>query len=204
VQGGDEIARVFTWLRPNDLVWNFWVNNYLMGDDPPAFDLLYWSNELTRLPARLHGEFLDLFLTNPFKNPGRFSVFGTPIDLAKVICDVYIVAGGADRITPWKGRYLTTQMLGGDHQFILSSNGHVRTVVNPPGNPKAKFFTNPQLPASPDEWLAGAEPQSGSWWDHWRDWIVARAGESREAPIAMSNEKYPRLDPAPGTYVFET
>jgi poly[(R)-3-hydroxyalkanoate] polymerase subunit PhaC len=204
VKEGDEIARVFTWLRPNDLVWNYWVNNYLMGDDPPAFDLLYWSNDLTRLPARLHGEFLDLFLANPFKNPGRFSVFGTPIDLAKVTCDAYIVAGLTDRITPWKGCYSTTQMLGGDCQFILSSNGHVRTVVNPPGNPKARFFTNPQFPASHDEWLAGAEQQSGSWWDHWRDWIVARSGESREASKAMGNEKYPQLDPAPGTYVFET
>jgi polyhydroxyalkanoate synthase subunit PhaC len=201
---GDEMGRVFTWLRPNDLVWNYWVNNYLMGNDPPAFDLLYWSNDSTRLPARLHGEFLDLFLANPFKNPGQFSVFGTPIDLAKVACDAYIVAGVTDHITPWKGCYSTTQMLGGARQFILSSNGHVQSIINPPGNPKAKFFTNPQFPASPDEWLAGAEQQSGSWWDHWRDWIVARSGESREAPKTLGNAKYPQRDPAPGIYVFET
>jgi polyhydroxyalkanoate synthase subunit PhaC len=204
VLSGDEMGRVFTWLRPNDLVWNYWVNNYLMGNDPPAFDILYWSNDSTRLPARLHGEFLDLFSANPFKNPGEFSVFGTPIDLAKVTSDAYIVAGITDHITPWKGCYSTTQMLGGNRQFILSSSGHIQSIINPPGNPKARFFTNQHFPVSPDEWLAGAQEQSGSWWDHWRDWIVARSGESMEAPKTLGNKNYPQRDPAPGTYVFET
>jgi poly[(R)-3-hydroxyalkanoate] polymerase subunit PhaC len=204
VLGGDEMGRIFTWLRPNDLFWNYWVNNYLMGNDPPAFDVLYWSNDSTRLPARLHGDILDIFLINPFKNPGSFSVFGTPVNLSKVECDTYIIAGITDHITPWKGCYSTTQMLGGKREFILSSSGHIQSIINPPGNPKARFFTNPQFPENPDDWLAGAQQQSGSWWEHWRDWIVARSGESRRAPSSLGNQRYSPATAAPGTYVFET
>jgi polyhydroxyalkanoate synthase subunit PhaC len=201
---GDELGRVFTWLRPNDLIWNYWVNNYLMGNDPPAFDILYWNNDSTRLPARLHSEFLDLFMINPFKNPGKLSVLGTPIDLSKVKVDSYTVGGITDHITPWKGCYSATQMLGGKREFVLSSSGHIQSVINPPGNSKARFFTNPQLTERPDEWLAGAQQQSGSWWEHWRDWIFARSGKSRQAPAGPGNKQYPPKTAAPGIYVFET
>ena len=204
VLGGDEMGRIFAWLRPNDLVWNYWVNNYLMGNAPPTFDVLYWNNDSTRLPAALHGEFLDLFLNNPFGNPGTVSVLGTPIDLRKIKCDAYIVAGITDHITPWKGCYSTTHLLGGKREFILSSSGHIQSIINPPGNPKSKFYTRAEFPANPDEWLSGAQGHTGSWWEHWREWIVAHSGESVAAPPARGSTEYPPREAAPGTYVFDT
>jgi polyhydroxyalkanoate synthase len=203
VLGGDEIGRGFAWLRPNDLVWNYWVNNYLMGNDPPAFDVLYWNNDATSLPARLHGEFLDMFATNPFKNPGALSVLGTPVDLSKVTCDAYILAGLTDHIAPWPACYATTQMLGGPREFVLSGTGHVQSIVTPPTNAKAKFFTGPACPGSADQWLAGAQPRSGSWWEHWRDWSVARSGPRRPAPKALGSPRHPAGATAPGTYVLD-
>ena len=201
---GEAMERVFAWLRPNDLVWNYWVNNYLMGNDPPAFDVLFWNGDSTRLPARLHGELLDWFVENPFRKPGRRSPLGTRIDLSKVKSDAYVVAGMTDHITPWKGCYAATQILGGKSEFVLSSSGHIQSIINPPGNPKAKFFTNAETPASATEWLAGAQPQWGSWWDHWRDWIAARSGPRRKAQHRLGGGKYPAREPAPGTYVLQT
>lgn len=203
VLGGDEMGQVFAWLRPNELVWNYWVNNYLLGNPPPAFDLLYWNNDTTRLPAKLHGELLDFGLTNPLKTPGQMKVLGTPIDLSKVTCDLYLVAGMTDHITPWPGVYRSMQMFGGQAEFILSSSGHMQSVINPPGNPRAKYFHNRQLPASSDEWLAGAEQHADSWWTHWREWISQRSGSRVPAPAALGSEQYPPLYAAPGRYVFE-
>jgi poly[(R)-3-hydroxyalkanoate] polymerase subunit PhaC len=202
VLGGDEIGRGFAWLRPNDLVWNYWVNNYLMGNDPPAFDVLYWNNDATSLPARLHGDFLEMFTTNPFKNPSVLSVLGTPIDLSKVTCDAFILAGLTDHIVPWKACYATTQMLGGQREFVLSGSGHVQSIVTPPTNAKAKYLTGREYPASADDWLASAQPRSGSWWEHWRDWSVARSSQRREAPKVLGSRRHPAGTTAPGTYVL--
>jgi polyhydroxyalkanoate synthase subunit PhaC len=199
---GQEMARVFAWMRPNDLVWNYWVNNYLLGNDPPAFDILYWNNDTTRLPARMHHELLDMFAQNPLRNPGALEVLGTPIDLSRVGCDTFVLAGITDHITPWKACYMTTQMLGGNTEFVLSSSGHIQSILNPPGNPKAKFYRGSQCPANPDEWLAEAEKRDGSWWEHWRDWIVERSGEKEDAPASLGNERHPPGAKAPGTYVF--
>jgi polyhydroxyalkanoate synthase len=201
---GEAMERVFAWLRPNDLVWNYWVNNYLMGNDPPAFDVLFWNGDSTRLPARLHGELLDWFVENPFRKPGRRSPLGTRIDLTKVKSDTYVVAGMTDHITPWQGCYAATQILGGKSEFVLSSSGHIQSIINPPGNPKAKFFTNAETPASATEWQAGAQPQWGSWWDHWRDWVAARSGPMGKAERRLGGRKYPAREPAPGTYVLQT
>ena len=203
VLGGAEIGRGFAWLRPNDLVWNYWVNNYLMGNAPPAFDVLYWNNDATSLPARLHGDFLDMLPTNPFKNPGALSVLGTPIDLAKVTCDAYILAGLTDHIVPWKACYATTQMMGGQREFVLSGSGHVQSIVTPPTTAKAKYFTGHEYPASADEWMASAQPQTGSWWEHWRDWTIMRSGRRREAPRALGSARHPATAAAPGTYVLQ-
>lgn len=202
VMEGQEMARVFAWMRPNDLVWNYWVNNYLLGNDPPAFDLLYWNNDTTQVPARTHHELLDLFVGNSFRKPGALKVLGTPVDLSKVDYDAYVIAGRTDHITPWKGNYAITQMLGGETEFILNSGGHIQTVVNPPDNPKAKFYINPQLPADPDEWLDGAKENTGSWWEHWRDWILARSGDKKDAPASLGNDRYTPGTKAPGTYVL--
>nr|ALV86493.1 polyhydroxyalkanoate synthase [uncultured bacterium 20] len=198
---GEELGRVFAWLRPNDLVWNYWVNNYLLGNAPPAFDVLYWNNDTTRLPARLHGEFLDLFLLNPFRNPDALELLGKPIDVANVSCDAYVVAGTTDHITPWKTCYATTQLLTGEREFVLSSSGHIQSIVNPPGNPKARFLTNPSFPADPDDWAAGATPHTGSWWEHWTDWLATRSGERKAAPKSLGSERHQPLAAAPGTYV---
>jgi polyhydroxyalkanoate synthase subunit PhaC len=199
---GQELAQVFAWLRPNDLVWNYWVNNYLLGQDPPAFDILYWNNHTTNLPARLHSEFLDMYLGNPLKKPGTVELLGTPIDLSKVELDCYILAGITDHISPWKACYSTTQMLGGRPEFILSSSGHIQSLVNPPGNQKAKFFRNPEYPPDPDEWLAAAQQHSGSWWEHWLRWLGDRSGERRTAPKSLGSRRHQIIEKAPGSYVL--
>jgi polyhydroxyalkanoate synthase len=200
---GQEMARTFAWLRPNDLIWNYWVNNYLIGNDPAAFDVLYWNNDTTRLPARLHGEMLDLFETNAFTRPGALEILRTPINLSQVTSETYIVAGITDHITPWQACYGTTQLLGGKVKFILSNSGHIQALLNPPGNPKASYFVNEHYPADPEQWLAGAQKHSDSWWENWRDWLHMRAGEKKLAPQRLGNEQYPPGTPAPGTYVFE-
>src|SRR5438876_456809 len=200
---GQEMARVFAWLRPNDLIWNYWVNNYLVGKDPAAFDVLYWNNDTTRLPAKLHGELLDLYETNAFTHPGALEMLGTPIDLSKVTNDAYIVAGITDHITPWQGCYATTQLLGGKVTFILSNSGHIQALLNPPGNPKASYFVNERYPADPQQWQARAQKRAGSWWEDWRDWLGQRSAEQKAAPRELGSAQYQPGTAAPGTYVFE-
>ncbi|HKC44225.1 MAG TPA: alpha/beta fold hydrolase [Burkholderiales bacterium] len=203
VLDGREMGRVFAWLRPNDLVWNYWVNNYLMGQPPPAFDVLYWNNDTTRLPAQFHGQLLDIFAGDLLRRPGAFTVRGTPIDLGKVDCEKFVLAGITDHITPWRAVYDLARTLGGSGEFVLSSSGHVQSLLNPPGNPKARFFVNPALPATSDEWLAGAAERTGSWWDYWREWLIARSGPLGPAPAALGSTRHPPGVPAPGRYVGE-
>jgi polyhydroxyalkanoate synthase len=199
---GSEMARIFNWMRPNDLIWNYWVNNYLFGEEPPAFDILYWNNDTTNLPAQLHNDLLDVFLENPFRNPGTLNVLGTPIDAQKITNDTFILAGITDHITPWQACYATSQLLGGRCDFVLSSSGHIQSVVNPPGNPKASFFTNPgAAEADPAQWLAGARKQAGSWWEYWREWLKERSGELQPAPPSPGNDQFVPGSAAPGTYV---
>jgi polyhydroxyalkanoate synthase len=200
---GEEMGRVFAWMRPNDLVWNYWVNNYLMGNPPPTFDVLYWNNDSTRLPARFHAQLLDIFTGNLFTKGGALSILGTPIDLAEVRCDKYVVAGVTDHITPWKGVYNTARVFGGNTEFVLSSSGHIQSLINAPGNPKAKFYLNGALPPDAEQWLAGANAVSGTWWEHWQQWLAERSGEKRPAPAALGSERYLPGVKAPGTYVLE-
>ena len=200
---GRQMERVFSWLRPNDLVWNYWVNNYLMGEDPPAFDVLHWNHDSTRLPAGLHADFLELFSTNCLNEPGCMTALGTAIDLSKVDNDAYVVAGITDHITPWAACYRTTQLLGGDSEFILSTSGHIQSLVNPVDNPKSKYRTAPSTPPTPQEWFAQATEHTGSWWTHWRDWIDARSGPELDASGELGSTRYPALEPAPGRYVHQ-
>jgi polyhydroxyalkanoate synthase subunit PhaC len=204
VLDGRDLARVFAWLRPNDLVWNYWVNNYLLGQDPPAFDILYWNADTTRLPAGLHSDFLDLFTTNGLAHPGTLTVLGTPVDLGKVDIDAYVVAGSTDHIVPWRTAYQTTQLLGGDTEFVLSSSGHIQAIVNPSGNPRSSYRTRGGVPpAEADGWIDGAEKSAGSWWDHWSTWLGARSGDQRRAPTHLGSATHPALEAAPGRYVHE-
>jgi polyhydroxyalkanoate synthase len=201
---GRELARMFAWMRPNDLIWNYWVNNYLLGNPPPAFDVLYWNSDSTRLSARLHADFLDLIGTNPFVNPDRLEVAGTPLDMHRIDIDSYVIAGVTDHITPWKGCYNTARLYGSRGTFVLSNSGHIQSLLNPPGNPKSFFWSGPAQAASAEEWLEKAPKLAGSWWLHWLEWIKARSGVEVSAPAALGGGVYPLLGEAPGRYVLET
>ena len=200
---GHDLARMFAWMRPNDLIWNYWVNNYLLGNQPPAFDILYWNADTTRLPARLHGDYLDLYFTNPFVNSGTLSLNGKAIDMSKVKADSYVVAGVTDHITPWKGVHKTAQIMGEGTTFVLSNSGHLQSLLNPPTNPKASFVIGRVNLAGPDAFLTTAEKRKGSWWLDWRDWLHARSGEEIDAPVSLGSARYPVIAKAPGTYVFD-
>jgi len=203
ILSGSDLARVFAWLRPNDLVWNYWVNNYLMGDNPPTFDILYWNNDPTNLPATLHAEFLDVFLKNSLTQPGAVRVLDRPIDLKKVTCDVYAIGATTDHLTPWDACYRTPKLLGGKATFVASNSGHIQALVNPPGNLKARYFTNPDLSGTAAEWLEGAKEQKGSWWTHWGEWLGKRSGAKRPAPTEQGSAKYRPIVAAPGRYVHQ-
>ncbi len=196
------MGSAFTWMRPNDLVWNYWVNNYLMGEDPPVFDILSWNADGTNLPAALHKQFLDIFEHNPLPTPGAMEALGTPIDLGTIKVPTFVAGAVNDHLTPWKSTYRTTQLLSGDCTFALSNAGHIASLVNPPGNPKASYFTGPlDREQSPDEWLEGAEKQVGSWWEHWADWVAERAGDRVAPRPEHGSERHPVREAAPGTYV---
>jgi len=200
---GRELARMFAWMRPNDLIWNYWVNNYLLGNAPPAFDVLYWNNDTTRLPARLHADFLDLIEANPFIDPGRLEIRGAPLDMRRIDMDSYVIAGVTDHITPWQGCYNTARLYGEKSTFVLSNSGHIQSLLNPPGNPKAVFWSGVAGQERADEWLQGATKHNGSWWPHWLEWIKARSGELRSAPTTLGNAANLPLGEAPGRYVME-
>jgi polyhydroxyalkanoate synthase len=201
---GRELARMFAWLRPNDLIWNYWVNNYLLGNDPPAYDILYWNNDTTRLPARLHADFLSLMETNPYVNPGRVMIGGHPLDMGKVDIDNYVVAGTTDHITPWQGCYETAKLYGDRSTFVLSNSGHIQSLINPPDNRKAFFWAAPADADKGEAWLQQAPKSAGSWWPHWLEWISVRSGEKKPAPCALGSTELAPLDAAPGRYVMES
>src|SRR3954470_14571968 len=200
---GRSLAEVFAWLRPNDLIWNYWVNNYLLGRAPPAFDILFWNADTTNMPAGLHRDFVRLALENALTVPGAARVLETPIDLSTIAMDTYVVAGIADHITPWTNCYRSVHLLGSKPRFVLSTSGHIAAMVNPPGNEKATFRVNDALPADADAWLAGATVARGSWWEDWTAWLGERSGGERDAPAARAPPAPPPLEPAPGSYVLE-
>jgi len=202
---GRTLAEVFAWLRPDDLIWNYWVNNYLQGRTPPAFDILYWNADVTRLPAALHHDFIRLGLANALVTPGAATMLGSPVDLAKVDLDAYLVAGITDHLCPWESCYRTTQLLGGPVKFVLSTSGHVAAMVNPPTNPKAAFRTGPAWanPADPREFLATATTVPGSWWTDYSSWLAERSGGERRSPRTLGRKAYPVRSAAPGTYVHD-
>ena len=201
---GDDLARMFAWMRPNDLIWNYVVNNYLMGEDPPPFDVLYWNNDSTNLPAQLHSDYLDLGLCQPFEHPGEYEVAGHMLDMSKVTADAFIVAGLTDHITPWKACYRTASLLGSENvEFVLSSSGHIQSLLNPPGNPKANMFRNSKIAPTADEWAAGATEEPGSWWPVWGAWLKEHSGSLKAAPKACGNDAFRPLYAAPGRYVFD-
>jgi polyhydroxyalkanoate synthase subunit PhaC len=200
---GRTLAEVFAWLRPDDLIWNYWVNNYLQGRPPPAFDILYWNADTTRLPAALHHDFIRLALDNSLVKPDAATMLGSPVDLSKVDSDAYVVAGVADHLCPWQSCYRTTQLLGGQVTFVLSTSGHIASMVNPPDNPKATFQLADENPADPAVWLRTATTVSGSWWPHYSSWLEARSGGAKKRRARAGSKDFAVLCPSPGTYVHD-
>jgi poly(3-hydroxyalkanoate) synthetase len=199
---GRALAGVFAWLRPNDMIWGYVVNNYLLGKDPPAFDILYWNQDTVRLAAGLHRDFIGLALEHSLGRPGGLTVLGTPIDLSEVGLDTYIVAGSNDHIVPWENAYRTTQLLGGHSRFVLSTSGHIQALINPPGpESRSSYRTAQENPADPDEWLAQAAQRQGSWWPDHVGWLRERSGALKAAPKRLGSRAHKALAKAPGTYV---
>lgn len=200
---GAALAEVFAWLRPRDLIWNYWVNNYLLGKPPAAFDILSWNADTTRMPARLHKDFIELAADNMLTRPGAATLLGMPVNLSSVDVDSYVVAGVADHLCPWQNCYQTTQLLGGTTRFVLSTSGHIAAIVNPPGNAKASFHVSTDTPPDAEKWLANAANQSGSWWTDYTDWLAAHSAGQRPAPNDPGSDGYQSLGKAPGSYVLE-
>ena len=200
---GRSLAEVFAWLRPNDLIWNYWVNNYLLGKKPAPFDILFWNADTTRMTAGLHRDFLELGAANALVEPGGATMLGSPVDLAAVDRDSYIVAGITDHICPWQSCYRTTQLLGGRPRFLLSTSGHVAAMVNPPGNEKARYQMAKECPEDPQEWLRRAETLHGSWWPDYAGWLTERCGEDKAAPGELGGSGLVPVSEAPGTYVYD-
>jgi polyhydroxyalkanoate synthase len=200
---GTELATTFAWLRPNEMIWNNVVNNYLLGKKPPAFDLLYWNGDSQNMPAAAHRDLVQFGLDNPLARPGAVTVLGTPIDLSEIKVDAYAVGAETDHLTPWGHCYRTVNLLGGDTRFVLSSSGHIAAIINPPGNPRARYHVADEYPADPEEWLASAEKRPGTWWDDWVAWLAERSGPLEAAPQKLGNRKHKVLGPAPGAYVLE-
>jgi len=196
-----DMGAAFTLMRPNDLIWNYWVNNYLMGQKPAVFDVLSWNADGTNLPAALHLQFLDLFETNALCQPGTMKVLNTPVDLSTIKVPTFATGGMTDHLTPWKGCYRTTQLLSGPMTFVLSNSGHIQSLVNPPGNPKASYYTGRQPGQDTDEWLTTATKHTGSWWEAWADWITPHSGAEQPAPQSLGSPTFEPMTAAPGDYV---
>ena len=177
---GRDLAEMLAWLRPGDLIWNYWVNNYLLGQKPPAFDV-FWNADTTRMAAGLHADFVDLAMDNKLLTPGSLTILGTAIDLSQVDTDAYLVAGIADHITPWQNCYRSTQLLGGTSRFILSTSGHIAALVNPPGNPKARYQIT-EHPCRPGGLAEDRRDGTGSWWPDMLAWLGDRCGKDKPAP----------------------
>jgi polyhydroxyalkanoate synthase len=201
VLDGQDLSRMFAWMRPNDLIWNYWVNNYLLGKRPPAFDILFWNADTTCLPARLHHDYIDMYFTNPFVNGNVLSLGGKTIDIRRADVDAYVVAGVTDHITPWRAVYKTARIFGEDTVFILSNSGHLQSLLNPPANPRASFVSGLAKETSAEKFLASGVKHTGSWWLHWRDWLYERSGEEVAAPSRLGSNRHQAGAPAPGTYV---
>ena len=201
---GSELASAFASLRPNELVWNYVVGNYLKGQTPPAFDLLYWNGDSANLPGPMYVEYLrDMYLDNRLREPGALSMCGVPIDLERIAMPSYVLATREDHIVPWRTAYKTVGLLGGDLTFVLGASGHIAGVINPAAKNRRNFWTNEQLSDDPEDWLARARTQPGSWWTHWAAWLSDYTGGTRAAPKAPGSDKHRPLSPAPGTYVVE-
>ena len=201
---GRSLAEVFAWLRPADLVWRYWVNNYIEGKSPPPFDVLFWNADTTRMPAALHRDMVKMAIHNVLARPGAVSMLGTPVDLTRLTLDSYVVAGIDDHISPWQACYRSAQLLGSEHlRFVLSTSGHIASIINPPGNTKSTYRVGDSCETDPAQWVQSAEKHSGSWWPDYVAWLNERSGEQKTAPQSLGGAGMAPLAPAPGRYVLD-
>ena len=201
---GSELAGAFASLRPNDLVWNYVVNNYLKGRQPPAFDLLYWNGDSANLPGPMYVYYIrNMYLENRLRERGALTTLGEKIDLARIAAPTYVYASREDHIVPWRSAYRTLDLVGGSAEFVLGASGHIAGVVNPPQSRKRNYWTHAGHPSSADAWLAAAASHAGSWWPHWYRWLERHKGGERAAPAQVGDAEHPSLGAAPGTYVIE-
>lgn len=205
---GQELASTFSFLRPNDLVWNYVVGNYLKGETPPPFDLLYWNSDSTNLPGPFYAWYLrNTYFENRLIQPDQAQVCGQGIDLRRLDMPVYLYGSREDHIVPIGGAYASTHYLPGPKRFVMGASGHIAGVINPPAKNKRSFWTHDGLldqpfPATQPEWLQGATERPGSWWTDWSDWLKTHAGKQIAAPSNYGSAKYPAIEPAPGRYVL--
>ena len=198
---GAEMATTFNMLRANDLIWSFVVNNYLLGNDPFPFDLLYWNADSTRMPAKMHSFYLrKMYQENLLSKPGGITLSGVPIDLRKIKTPAYFLSTREDHIAPWKSTYRGTQLLSGPKRFVLAASGHIAGVVNPPDSGKYSHWINKDLPGDAEEWFKGATEMAGSWWPDWHRWVTALGKEQVPARIP-GRGKLKAIEDAPGSYV---
>ena len=203
---GQELATTFSFLRPNELVWNYVVGNYLKGEAPAPFDLLYWNSDGTNLPGPMYCWYLrNTYLENKLAKPGALTVCGEKIDLGKIAAPAYIYGSRDDHIVPWVGAYRSTQVLKGKRRFVLGASGHIAGVINPPAKKKRSHWIgrNAALPATAEAWLAHAEEHAGSWWTDWSNWLRPFGGKQIAAPKVAGDRKHKAIEPAPGRYVKE-
>jgi polyhydroxyalkanoate synthase subunit PhaC len=199
---GQELASTFSFLRPNDLVWNYVVGNYLKGETPPPFDLLYWNSDSTNLPGPMYAWYLrNTYFENNLVKPGKCTVCGEKVDLGRVDIPVYIYGSREDHIVPIGGAYASTKHLPGKKRFVMGASGHIAGVINPPAKNKRSYWTNDKLPATLEQWLRGAKEHPGSWWTDWSAWLKPHAGKLIAAPKSYGKGKYKAIEPAPGRYV---
>jgi len=202
---GRNLAATFNMLRSNDLLWNYVVQNYLMGKIPPAFDLLYWNNDGTRVPGKVHSFLLrNFFLENKLPIPGGIEVNGVPLDTRKITVPTYTVAATGDHIVPWHGAFYIRMLQSGPVRLVLTSGGHIAGVINPPAKRHREYWINENEEDSQDLdlWLKNAVENPGSWWNDWVAWLRHRSGK-KISPPKMGNEKFQPMVDAPGTYVLE-
>jgi polyhydroxyalkanoate synthase subunit PhaC len=199
---GKELATTFSFLRPNDLVWNYVVGNYLKGETPPPFDLLYWNGDSTNLPGPMYCWYLrHTYLQNELRQPGKLTVCGEKVDLGAIKAPVFIYGSREDHIVPWKGAFASTALFKGNKRFVLGASGHIAGVINPAAKNKRSYWTNDKLPASADAWFDSATEKPGSWWNEWKAWLVEEGGKLIAAPKAVGSRKYKAIEAAPGRYV---
>ena len=205
IMPGKDLALTFNFLRPNELVWNYVVGNYLKGETPPPFDLLYWNSDSTNLAGPMFCTYLrHLYLQNELVQPGVFQSLGEAIDLRRIDVPTYVLCAREDHIVPWQGGYESAQALGGKPRFVLAASGHIAGVVNPPAKQKRSYATGPDIAGlTPEQWQAQGEEHAGSWWPDWYQWLESYQGKAVPAPTAPGSAQYPPIEPAPGRYVKE-